>query len=328
MLITVIVPVYNGEKFIKKVYRSLKKQTYKNLEIIFFNDCSKDNTADILKELKKQDKRIKVYNAKRNFGPGGAKNEGIKYATGDYILFVDCDDYISQDFIEKLYDSAKENNFPDLVLSDFTKIDDKGNVKYIRKYKNKDIALKQKITSWGKLIKRDFINKNNLYLPNGPVLDDVLFHFSTVLANPTYSYEACAGYYYVENKKSVTHTSLKKFNPEALDIVFDYLIKLKQKRGMSILLCYYAYKCMCWHLLKSGCNVKTDAMKKEYNKAFNFLEKEFPEYSKIKNLKFKGERIIVKLILFNILILRKIHLDWLFFKIYSNINLERFWPNL
>ena len=85
MLVSVIIPVYNGEKYILRVYKSIKEQTYKNIEIIFFNDASKDNSLKILKELSKKDKNVKVYSSKKNNGPGGAKNEGLKKATGDYV---------------------------------------------------------------------------------------------------------------------------------------------------------------------------------------------------------------------------------------------------
>ena len=91
--ISVIVPVYNVEKYLKQCLDSIVNQTYKNLEIIIVNDGTKDNSMKIVEEYL-QDKRIKVIN-KENGGLSSARNIGIKEATGDYISFIDSDDYIS-----------------------------------------------------------------------------------------------------------------------------------------------------------------------------------------------------------------------------------------
>ncbi len=330
MLVSVIIPVYNGEKFINKVYNSIKKQTYQNIEIIFFNDNSKDNSLKILKEIQKSDSKVEIYSSKENKGPGGAKNEGLKHAKGDYVFFIDCDDYLNNDFIASLVNKAILENYPDVILSDFTKVDEKGKILYVRNYKNLDKAIKQKITTWGKLIKRDFIINNNLELPYGPVLEDLLYSTSFILLNTKYSYIDNAGYNYVLNKNSITNTTFKKFKEDSLKMATNYLLNLKNRNDFlePEKLTYYAYKYICWHLLKSGNNVKTEAMRNEYQMAFNFLKKEFPNYKKFKYLDLKNERFIVKIVLWNILLLHKIHLDWLFFKIYSNIDLGKLWPNL
>lgn len=329
MLVSIIIPVYNGESFINRIYNSINNQTYKNYELIFFNDASKDNSYNILKKIAKSDKKVKVFTTSNNCGPGGAKNEGLKYAKGDYILFLDCDDYISENYLHNLVINAKENNYPDIVLSDFTKVNQNGKVCYVRNYKNKNKAFIQKISSVGKLLKKSYIDKYNLKLPYGQVLEDVLLHIGLVISNPTYSYTEENGYYYVFNENSISHTTLKKFKDGALDAGIKYIKELKNNQLLDIgKMDYWVFKYICWHLLKSGNNVGSVAMKKEYKKSFDFLTKYFPNYKKIKNLQLKNERLIIKIVLVIILLLNKIHLDKLFFIIYSKINLERFWPNL
>ena len=96
--ISIIIPVYNGADFIKRCYNSIKNQTFKDFEIIFVDDESKDNSLEILRELEKNDNKVKVFSQK-NKKQGGARNTGLKNANGSYISFIDADDFISEDFL-------------------------------------------------------------------------------------------------------------------------------------------------------------------------------------------------------------------------------------
>lgn len=329
ILVSVIIPVYNGERYIKKIYNSLKKQKYKNVEIIFWDDASTDKSLELLKNIKSKTHKIKVYHSDINCGPGGSKNEGLKKADGDYVIFLDCDDYISDDYISDLVDNAIENDFPDLVLSNFTKVNENNKVKYIRDYKNKENAFFQKISSVGKLYKKTFLINNNLSLPYGKVLEDVLFHTAIVMSKPKFSYSNTCGYYYVYNESSISHTTLKKFNEGSLNNAINYLILLKSNKNLNLEdLDYYSFKYVCWYLLKSGNNVGTKNMLREYDMGFSFLKKEFPKYNNIKKILNRNERVVIKFVLFSIAILNKMHIDRYFFKFYGSVNLEKFWPNL
>ena len=108
-LISIIVPVYNVEKYLKKCVDSIVNQTYKNLEIILVDDGATDNSGKICDELVELDNRIKVYH-KKNGGLSDARNYGVERATGDYIGFVDSDDYIDAEMYEKLYEAIKKEN--------------------------------------------------------------------------------------------------------------------------------------------------------------------------------------------------------------------------
>ena len=100
MKISVIVPVYNSEKYIEKCIESIINQTYRNIEIIFINDGSTDESLNIIHKYKKLDNRIKVIN-QSNSGVSAARNKGIKNSIGDYITFVDSDDHIDSKMIDK-----------------------------------------------------------------------------------------------------------------------------------------------------------------------------------------------------------------------------------
>ena len=121
-LISVIVPIYKVEKYLCKCVDSIINQTYNNLEIILVDDGSPDNCPKICDEYAKQDSRIKVIH-KENGGLSDARNAGMKIAKGEYVSFIDSDDYISDDFIETLYTTMKTEN-SDIVECDIVKFED------------------------------------------------------------------------------------------------------------------------------------------------------------------------------------------------------------
>ena len=104
--VSVIIPVYNAEKYLKKCLDSVINQTLPDIEIICVNDCSKDSSLNILKEYSLKDERIKIIDCEQNGGESVARNIGIDNASGDYLAFVDNDDVIDLDFFEKLYNRA------------------------------------------------------------------------------------------------------------------------------------------------------------------------------------------------------------------------------
>ncbi len=108
-LITVVIPIYKVEKYLQKCLDSIINQSYKNLEIILVNDGSPDNCGKICDEYAKKDTRIKVIH-KENGGLSDARNIGIKNANGKYITFIDSDDYITEDYVEYLYELIKKYN--------------------------------------------------------------------------------------------------------------------------------------------------------------------------------------------------------------------------
>ena len=119
-LISVVVPVYNVEKYIDKCINSIINQTYKNLEIILVDDGSPDNCGKICDEYAKKDNRIKVTH-KENGGVSSARNIGIKNATGDWLTFVDADDWIENNFVEQLLKIGNQEN-AEIVLCGYNRV--------------------------------------------------------------------------------------------------------------------------------------------------------------------------------------------------------------
>lgn len=121
--ISIIIPVYNSAKFLKQCMESLINQTLKEIEIICINDGSTDESLEILKFYSQKDERIKIVD-KENEGQSVARNIGIEMASGEYLGFVDSDDWVDLDYFEKLYNSAKRNNC-DMACAGFKKIYEK-----------------------------------------------------------------------------------------------------------------------------------------------------------------------------------------------------------
>lgn len=108
-LVSIVVPCYNIEKYIERCINSIINQTYKNLEIIAVNDGSKDNTLNILNRLKLKEPRLKVLNYE-NHGLSFARNRGIEQAQGQYIMFVDGDDFLNENIVNELLNTLEEKN--------------------------------------------------------------------------------------------------------------------------------------------------------------------------------------------------------------------------
>lgn len=124
-LVSVVVPVYKAEKYIRKCVESILKQTYSNIELILIDDGSPDRSGEICDELKKHDSRISVIH-KSNEGAGKSRNRGIKEAKGSYITFIDSDDYIEETLIEKCMQRIKQG-VPSLVMYGVNNVDECGN---------------------------------------------------------------------------------------------------------------------------------------------------------------------------------------------------------
>lgn len=121
-LITVVLPIYNVEKYLECCIKSVLKQTYKNIEIILVDDGSLDNCAQICDEYEKKDDRVKVIH-KKNGGLSDARNEGIRNAKGKYICFIDSDDFIKENYIEVLYNLIKKYN-ANMAVGNFIRVQD------------------------------------------------------------------------------------------------------------------------------------------------------------------------------------------------------------
>ena len=215
-LISVIVPIYNVEKYLDKCVESIVNQAYSNLEIILVNDGSPDSCLEKCEEWKKKDKRIIVLN-KENGGLSSARNAGIDICKGDYIVFVDSDDYIHTKMIEKLYNNLKKYD-SDVSICNYFIDNEKSIYPYIGKFEDFAINGNEKydylynryqvmtIIAWNKMYKREIFE--TLRYPDGKIHEDEYIIFDVLEKAKKISYVSEPLYYYLQRQGSIT----SKFN--------------------------------------------------------------------------------------------------------------------
>ena len=127
--ISVIIPVYGVEKYLNKCIDSILTQTFTDFECILIDDCSKDNCPEICDKYAQKDKRIKIIHNKKNIGSSLSRKIGLEHSSGEYILYIDADDYVEIDILEKMYTKAASENL-DMVYCDFYLHDRQNNIIY------------------------------------------------------------------------------------------------------------------------------------------------------------------------------------------------------
>lgn len=175
--VSVVVPIYNVSKFIERCTKSLFDQTYSNIEYIFVNDCTKDNSLDILNSVIKQfpnrEKNVKIINHEVNKGLAASRNTGVRNASGVYIVHIDSDDFVEKDMISEMYQTAISNN-ADIVVADFW-LQWENQKKYVKQMFDKDKITNLKMllngralpAVWNKLIKRNLYLENDIWAMEG-----------------------------------------------------------------------------------------------------------------------------------------------------------------
>lgn len=219
--ISVIVPLYNAEKYMNRCIESIIKQSYKNLEIILINDGSKDNTEKILKVYESKDDRIKCID-KENSGVSSSRNLGISVATGEYILFVDADDWLDVDAIKNLTNSMLHNMNYSIVRGRYVKefnnirknvIQDE---KFAFNSNNKKENIQRLIDEilignmncyvWLILIKTDVIKGKIKFNEDIAMMEDTIFYIDILLNNNDIFFSEYITYHYYHNKNSASRS--------------------------------------------------------------------------------------------------------------------------
>lgn len=268
-LISIIIPVYNSEKYLVCCLESIINQTYQNIEIILIDDGSKDGSSKICDEYARKDKRIKVIH-KQNNGAAAARNTGLDNASGEYIAFVDSDDYIELNMYQEMMKINQQYDC-DLVLCDCYKENESTKIIFthdIREgYYDKDMLYKEyfptllmtnsvdyppTISNCVCLFKRKLIEENNLRYKEGMRFsEDLLFGSQAAYyTNSFYYMKNKAFYHYVLNNESVTHTffsnkwimmkSLYEYIKEFFGNVEDFDFS----KQINISLLYFIYNCI------------------------------------------------------------------------------------
>lgn len=229
--ISVIVAVYNTEKYLDRCIESLLNQTYKNMELVIVEDCSTDSSRKLLKKYK-ENKNIKVFYNRENRGLSYSRNYGLKKSTGDFIGYIDSDDYVEPDYYEKLMSSIKDNK-SDIAICDIKLVDEQTNkIQRCKCYAN-DFDVYSVVnngfaaSACNKLFKRKNIEKYPF--AEGKVNEDIAVVIPTVIQAKKISYaDTC--YFYVQRGDSIQNSRFSNKRFDIFDGVKTTLERIKNEQ--------------------------------------------------------------------------------------------------
>ena len=285
---SIIVPIYNSENYLKRCLNSLINQTFSDIEIILVNDGSTDCSEKIIKEYM-NDSRV-LYLKKKNGGQASARNLGLKKATGDYVLFVDSDDYVELDICEKLFPFIGTY---DIVAFDyFITVDGIDN--YYKIFNNNvsceistENYLLMDVGPCNKMYNRNYLQSQNFKFPEGIIYEDYAAIPLLVKGGPKVYYLNMALFHYVQDDMSTTRSDVYKQKYEDIFSATEYLYNNLKDCGYDLLLEYL----ISYHFLYLGSlNFYRFDKFEQINRISEFMMNKFPrwyknEYVKKMNLK-------------------------------------------
>ncbi len=254
-LVSVIIPVYNVERYLGRCLESAIHQTYPDIEIICVNDGSTDSSLSIADDYAEKDKRIAVISQK-NGGPSSARNTGLKHCNGDYILFLDGDDALEADCVSSCIDAFADDI--DVVCFSFNKIDSRGNKEAVlQKLEGKHafhdgMLFRQYWEPWGKMYRRQELISHGMSFLEGRFYEDLEFNARYFCAaHPNVFYLTKRLYNYFYNEDSIMANTKKKKEGLAMDhilnleSIYDYLFMydaVNKNMNDFLMLCEYSFQ--------------------------------------------------------------------------------------
>lgn len=307
--VSIVVPIYNVQEYLGACLESLLAQTLKDIEIICINDGSTDDSPTILQCFAAKDSRIKIIN-KQNEGPGIARNTGIKNAQGEYIGFVDPDDWVRPDMYERLYNQAKSLN-SDIVIGEYVRYQEWDNkiipqkllkkaVKYIKDEPVElptgnidrevllDTLLVTPCYSWNRIYKRSFLQEKQLLFSEDKCFEDVPFILQSHIFAKKVSYLKYAGYVYRLRKTSTLRAYNKRYNDlcRIMENVEKFISEQKLSDRLSSNLHFFKVMNFAWSY-NTLPNTEIKNLIKQARKVLN--SKEYYEFQKYLQIRLKDK---------------------------------------
>lgn len=298
IVVSIIIPVYNAEKYLDKCFQSILNQTFQSYEVIVVNDGSVDRSDDIIKIYMGIFKFKMKYYVQENKGQSAARNYALQYALGKYITFLDSDDYIDSRYLQILVERA-ETNYSDMVVSGQNKVDEKGNIISKIRYPvdSNGSSILRRFNFSGKLYKKDLIEKHNIKFAEGKIYEDNPFNFVMYSMAHNLVFIEYEGYNQTchagsTTTKKITESSLPL---EEIEKAIKYIIRnLNQVNDKDM----FEYMILSWftyfifvankkhqYLFIEGRKSDRVVLKRICRYVMNILHENFPQYNKNKYLK-------------------------------------------
>jgi Glycosyltransferases involved in cell wall biogenesis len=239
-----IVPVYNVEKYIFDCLNSIVKQDFKDYEVIIVDDGSIDSSKQICAKFLK-DKRFHYF-YKKNGGLSDARNFGINKSHGEYLVFIDSDDFYVKPFLMDLRNTIEKNKTNIVLINSFKYFDSYNSKKTERKIKISERKKEQfKACAWDKIINRKFLLKNNLFFPFGLLSEDILWCGNLILSNASISFYNHAIYAYRQRPNSITKKISQKHVSDIFSMIEELRYKSNNNKSLYIFLSF-EYACLIY----------------------------------------------------------------------------------
>lgn len=319
--VSVIVPVYNVEKYLERCLKSLVNQTFKDYEVIVINDGSPDNSQKIIDEYVEKYPDLIRSIIKENGGQGSARNLGIEMANGKYVMFVDSDDYVETNMIELLYNQIKTKKYDIVICNNYIEYENGLKIADLDEsiyFNEKNTYLFSKPAVWNKIFLKDIIVKNDIKFREKLWYEDFDFTVNIYGLTKNIGFIKEPLYNYIIREGSTMNNSDVKRNLEII-LAFDEILKFyktkkiysKHKAYLEFLAIYNVYIATSVRVINANADKK---IKKEVlDKIRDYMQNNFKEF---KNNKYINKYLNNnKKIIFNLLNIKQYWLIKLIFKI-------------
>lgn len=324
-LVSIIMPVYNAEKFIENTLLKLNKQTYENIEVIAINDGSKDNTKLVLDRFIESNDlsiQLKVIH-QENAGICHTRNNGINLAQGKYIAFVDHDDAMYDNAIELLVNRAEETN-ADMVIGGFELVDGEGKVLEHRPLDPADPWSFFRINApWGRIFSKDVIDSNNIKFFITKISEDFYFNYLFMSCAKKIEVIPQVVYQWLYSQSSESHSNMSQFS-EDRDVLAMLTALMNDMKKDNILKQEYVefglMKHVVWYMFYVAKSTSKDTLTMIHKKCITWLDTYCPNYKKNPLLKIgmpKSEGFKQKVFVKIAILLEKMHLLNFFLHLYA-----------
>lgn len=293
--VTIVIPVYNSEKYISRCLDSILAQTYKDINILVINDGSKDNSQKIINEYKERYDNI-IAIEQENMGVSKTRNKAINMVKTKYIMFIDNDDYIDIDYVENHIKYIKEENL-DVVMSGYRRITENKKILKNVSLEDEEWSKFMVLAPWAKIYKREYLIEKNIRFLENNIGEDVYFNMQALQLTNKIKIIKYVGYNWFFNTKSISNTSQKNYKElnvfGLLNKTYEVLKKdkiLEEKYEINEL---YFYRYIIWFLIFSMKKAKKRDIYIQYNEMFKWFTERFPNYKKNKLIGIgspKGEK--------------------------------------
>lgn len=343
-LISVIIPLYNGENYIEKCLDSIRAQNYSPLEIIIVNDDSKDSSVECIKGYgNRNDIPVRLMEAgvdrneaedglvdgleiivihQCNQGQGAARNTGIRYAKGEYLAFIDQDDTMNEGIFPKMVRTAREES-ADMVSAGYRRVTPDGRVKQEVSLQQTDWSKYRSIAPWSRLYSTEFIKKNEIMFLPVVLGEDIYFLMQAYSYEPKVAFLEDIGYNWLDNASSVSNTAHKELAEDtSLLKLYDMMEDLKHAEVLrkDKLYEYFLIKTAVWDILYTARSNSYENVLANNRRIWDWFSEHFADYKKnpyVRMMKPKGEGFMIRLIVWGYMLLKRLHLEKLFLRVVS-----------